>query len=70
LFLKSPTSSFFFVSTKIAGGHRSFHRGVDVGELRIAIRMLAALPRLAVGLATVVQRAQQVGDDALAGLEP
>src|SRR5690348_4916731 len=55
---------------RLAGGNRRFHRRIDVGELRIPVRVLTTLSRLAVGLATVVQRAQQVGDDTLAGLEP
>ena len=49
-FLKSPTSSFFLVSTEIAGSPAAsvpFTRIVDVVELRIAIRMVRALSRLA-----------------------
>src|SRR4051812_10850275 len=55
---------------RLASDDCRFHRRVDVGELGIPVRVLAALSRLAVGLTTVVQLAQQVGDDALAGREP
>jgi hypothetical protein len=35
--LKSPTSSFFLVSTEIAGRLEGGHRGVDVLELSVAV---------------------------------
>jgi hypothetical protein len=40
-----------------------------VVELRIPVRMFAALPDLAVGLATVIQLSQQSGNNALADVE-
>src|SRR6185369_14444711 len=41
-----------------------------MGELRVAVRVIATLSRLAVGLATVVQLAQQICHHPLAGPEP
>jgi len=49
-------------------GHHQ-HRRIDMGELGIAVGVVGPLSRLAIGLTTVVQLPQQVGDDALAGLE-
>jgi hypothetical protein len=46
--------------------HASLDRRIDVVEQSIPVRMLAAFPDLAVGLATVIQFAQQIGNDALA----
>ena len=54
---------------RLAGTDRRLHRAVDVVELRIAIRVLATFPGLAVALAAVVQLAQQIGHHPLAGLE-
>ena len=53
----------------LARGYCRLHRCVDVSELGIAIQVVAALTRLAIGLATVMQLTQQIGDHALARLE-
>src|SRR5215472_18937314 len=63
-FLKSPTNSFFLVSTEIAGcaAASAAPTLVDVIELGIAIRVVCSLTGLAVGLQTVAQPAQQPGN--------
>ena len=65
-FLKSPTSSFFLVSTEIdrlaVGRKRRFTCRVDVLELGIAVGMLGPFARLAVGLQAVAELAQQAAD--------
>ena len=55
---------------RFARGNRCLHRRIDVLELRIAVRVIGPLARLAVGLATVVHLAQQVCHHPLARLEP
>src|SRR5215472_2654083 len=54
---------------RLARGDRRLHRRVDVLELGISVRVVTALPRLAIGLAAVVQLPQQLADHALADLE-
>ena len=66
-FLKSPTSSFFFVSTEIVGcccrcAARTAPR--DVPKLRVPVDVLAAFARLHVALQAVAQPVQQFGDHA------
>ena len=64
-FLKSPISSFFLVSTEIAGWpvrrKRPTH-GIDVLELGVAVGMLAALAGLGVGLQAEAHVLQQPAD--------
>jgi hypothetical protein len=55
--------------SRLAGGKRRLDRRIDVIELSIPVRILAAFPDLAVGLAAVIQFAQQIGNDALADVE-
>src|ERR1700693_5344306 len=59
-FLKSPTSSFFFVSTEIT--RCCGHSQIDVSELRVAIRTIPTLAGLAVGLQTELLSFQQSPD--------
>ena len=64
-FLKSPTSSFFLVSTLITGWpslDRALGDRVDVAELRVTVGVLPALPRLDVRLQAVPQPAQKLRD--------
>jgi hypothetical protein len=68
-FLKSPTSSFFLVSTEIVGSSSvkgGNDRGVDVPELGVAIRAGGALARLAVCLQAEAQVFQQAPDQLVA----
>ena len=68
-FLKSPTSSFFFVSTEIVGCRCRCDRANDLGDvpkLRVAIGMLAALARLDVALEAVAEGVQQLRDHRVA----
>ena len=61
-FLKSPTNSFFFVSTEMTGWPRALEAPglvVDVLELGVAIEVLARLRGLAVGLQAVAQPVQR-----------
>jgi hypothetical protein len=46
------------------------HRCIDVRELGIPIRVVAPFTRLAIGLATVFQRPQQLSHQPLADVEP
>ena len=65
-FLKSPTSSFFFVSTEITGcpgGLEGFHLGVDMLELSVAIGVVGTFARLAVGLQAEVEALQKPATD-------
>ena len=72
-FLKPPTSSFprfhegmLFRVDRDDGRllqHMLLHSGVQILELRVPVRMLAALPRFAVALQRVAEFAQQFGDD-------
>lgn len=54
---------------RLAGGDRRLHRRIDVRELLIAVRMLAPLARLTVGLTAVLQIPRQVRYHPLTGLE-
>ncbi len=75
-FLKSPTSSFFFVSTDIDGdswlvlGHGRLDRVVDHPKLRVAVGIFGALARLAVGLQTEFLLLQQLAHDRVADVVP
>ena len=64
-FLKSPTSSFFFVSTEIAGwpSARAVLTLVDVGKLRIPVGMIVTLSGLAIALQAELLLLQQFADD-------
>ena len=56
-FLKSPTNSFFFVSTEMTGwpcGLKRPHLRGDVRELGVPVRMRVPSARLAIGLQAVV----------------
>ena len=64
-FLKSPTNSFFFVSTEIVGLVlllRRAHAARDVPKLRVPVDMLASLARLDVALQAIAQTLEQFGD--------
>jgi len=67
-FLKSPTSSFFFVSTEITGccRQRRAHAAIDLLELRIAIRIVVTLAGLAIGQQAELSSLQQLADHGLA----
>jgi len=54
---------------RLTCGLERLHLGVDVFELRVAIRMVRALTGLAVGLQAKAQAAQQPPDQLLAGAE-
>src|SRR3954454_9331699 len=63
-FLKSPTNSFFLVSTRddrLFAAQGPLHLAVEMLELGIAVRMVGPLVGLAVGLQTVAQLVEQVG---------
>ena len=45
------------------------HRGVDVGELGVAVGMVRPFPGFAIGLAAVAQLTQQQAHQLLANLE-
>jgi hypothetical protein len=55
---------------RFTGRKRGFHRRIDVSELLIAVRVIAALAGLAVALAAVLQVSQQVRHNTLARREP
>jgi hypothetical protein len=62
--LKSPTHSFFLVSTEMTGSWRReapLHLRIEKLELGIAVRMVGPRFGLAVGLQTVAQLVKQVG---------
>ena len=72
-FLKSPTSSFFLVSTEMTGCPAAWKAAtcvVDVAELGVAVGVRAALQRLAVGLEAVPRVVQQLGDRPVADRWP
>jgi hypothetical protein len=54
---------------RLACGDRCLHRRIDMLKLSIAVRVVTPLPRLAIGLATVVQLPQQLADHTLADFE-
>ena len=61
-FLKSPTSSFFLVSTELTGSpaaNAAVTLSLIMDELRIAVRMTVALAGLAVGLQAELLLMQQ-----------
>src|ERR1700730_11010862 len=61
-FLKSPTSSFFFVSTEITGcpaAWNAFTVAFDMLELSVAVGVAGTFARLAVGLQAEVEALQQ-----------
>ena len=65
LFLKSPTSSFFLVSTEMTGALRPMllHAGVEILELCVAVGVMAAFAGLAIALLAVAEAAQKLGHD-------
>src|SRR5271165_2338892 len=72
-FLKSPTSSLFLVSTEIAGSLKVsvLDATADVAKLRVASGMVCALARrLAIGLHTVAEPAQEFADERAPDLVP
>ena len=63
-FLKSPTSSFLLRvnrDRRLARCQRFTRLCVDIAELRVTVGMVAAFPRLAIGLQAVAEFAQQAG---------
>src|ERR1700693_2785245 len=72
-FLKSPTGSFFFVSTdgdhRLPGRLERPHLGVDMLELGVTIGVAGPFARLAVGLQAEVETLQQPADQLLTGDE-
>src|SRR5437667_12338616 len=71
LLRKSPTSSFFLVSTEITGcfsANAAATLGVDAGELRIPVGVAVALFGFAVGLQAVARRIEQFGHQGAAHL--
>src|SRR4029453_13798108 len=73
-FLKSPTNSFFLVSTEITGWRAAWKgrtrarvwgagraRGRDVAELRVPVGMRRSFACLLVGLQAVPRGSQQLG---------
>src|SRR6516225_68869 len=72
LLRKSPTNSFFLVSTEITGcfSGRAALTCVDVGELGVPVRMAVAFLGLAVALQAVARRVEQLGHQGAARLVP
>src|SRR5204863_2624930 len=54
---------------RFARGDRRLHRGVDGGELGVAVGMVRPFPGFAIGLAAVAQLTQQQAHQLLADLE-
>src|SRR5580704_14574577 len=73
LFLKSPTSSFFLVSTEIAGcwfRNCRLTLRLRYSELGVAVRVTRTFSGFAVGLQTVSEIVQQIRDHAVARFMP
>jgi hypothetical protein len=70
LLRKSPTSSFFLVSTEITGcwSAKAAATWVDMGKLRIPVGVAVALLGLAVSLQAVTGRIEQFGHQSAARL--